>query len=87
MFTPYYILAVGFGAFAVVVSMIGIKGKSDSFPGRFYGPILLVGVLIAVSTLVFVWRGGEKEEEHRKKEETALIQSGAAVAPLAAVRR
>lgn len=72
MFTPYYILAVSFGAFAVIVSVIGIK-KPD-FPGKFYGPLILIGVLFAVATFAFVWRGGEEEVEHREHEEAQGAQ-------------
>lgn len=67
MFTPYYICAVSFGAFAVIVSIIGIKRPND-FPGKFYGPMILVAVLLGLATVGFVWRGGEKEVEHREHE-------------------
>lgn len=75
MFTVYYILAVGFGAFAVIVSVIGMKDSSDSFPGKFYGPIILVGIAFAVATFAFAWRGGEKEVEHRDHEKAAETAS------------
>jgi hypothetical protein len=68
MFTPYYILAVGFGAFAVIVSLIGMKNP-ESFPGKFSGLVMLIGALIGIATFVFVWRGGEDELDHKKAEE------------------
>lgn len=71
MFTPYYILAVSFGVFAVIVSVIGFKVKPDTFPGKFYGPIILVGVAFAISTFAFAWSGGEQEVEHRKHADEA----------------
>jgi hypothetical protein len=67
-FTPYYFLAVGFGIFAVIVSVIGIKRPND-FPGKFNGLVILIGILFAVATFAFVWRGGEKEVDHREHEE------------------
>ncbi len=85
MFTPYYFLAVGFGAFAVIVSLIGLKNPSeDSFPGRFYGPIILIGVVLGVATVAFVWRGGEKEVEHREHEQAAESHEAASAAELPA---
>jgi hypothetical protein len=68
MFTPYYFLAVGFGAYAVIVSVIGMKRPND-FPGKFMPLIILIGIAIGVATIGFVWRGGEKEVDHRKAEE------------------
>ncbi|MFT4048304.1 MAG: hypothetical protein QM648_00520 [Solirubrobacterales bacterium] len=79
-FTPYYFLAVGFGAFAVIVSVIGMK-KPNDFPGRFSGLIMLAGVLLGVATFVFVWRGGEKEVDHRNHESKS--DEGASLTPLA----
>jgi hypothetical protein len=70
MFTPYYFLAVGFGAFAVIVSLLGMK-RPDDFPGKFMGLVILGGVVLGLATFVFVWRGGEKEVDHRKAEEAA----------------
>lgn len=67
-FTPYYFLAVGFGLFAVIISVIGMK-KPQDFPGKFYGPMILVGVIFAIATFTFVWRGGEKEVDHRNAEQ------------------
>lgn len=66
-FTPYYFLAVGFGAFAVIVSLIGMKSP-ESFPGKFSGLVVLIGVIFGVATFAFVWRGGEKEVDHRNAE-------------------
>lgn len=84
MFTPYYFLAVGFGVFAVIVSVIGIK-KPQSFPGGFYVPMMLIGAVIGIATLAMVWRGGEKEQEHRKHEaEQKAHEAGASVNPLPA---
>lgn len=83
MFTPYYILAVCFGAFAVIVSVIGIKDKSGSFPGRFFGPLIVIGALFAISTFAFVWRGGEKELDHINHEKAAAAHE-AGQAPAAA---
>lgn len=83
MFTPYYILAVGFGAFAVIISVIGMKRPND-FPGRFSGAIVLAGLVIGIATLVFVWRGGEKEEEHRDHEQAGQAAEAAAANPLPA---
>lgn len=81
-FTPYYFLAVGFGAFAVIISVVGIK-KPD-FPGRFYGPLILIGVIFAVATFVFVWRGGEKEVDHREHEQAAEAHQTGSVTTLPA---
>jgi fatty acid desaturase len=87
MFTPYYILAVGFGVFAVIVSLIGIKSENEDFPGRFFGPIILVGVLFAVLTFGFAWRGGEKEVEHREHEQSSAAHEAAStVQPPTGVR-
>lgn len=79
IFTPYYILAVSFGAFAVIVSLIGMK-KPD-FPGKFYGPLILIGVLFAVATFTFVWKGGEEEVEHREHGGDTKAEEGASVSP------
>lgn len=84
MFTPYYILAVSFGVFAVIVSLIGIKGNSESFPGKFSGPIIIAGVLFAVLTFGFAWRGGEKEVEHREHEQQAAEHESASTVELPA---
>jgi hypothetical protein len=78
MFTVYYILAVGFGAFAVIVSLVGMKDHSDAFPGKFYGPIILAGIVFAIATFAFAWRGGEKEVEHRDHEQSAESARNAA---------
>lgn len=66
-FTPYYFLAVGFGVFAVIVSVLGMK-KPNDFPGRFMPLVVLIGILFGVATFGFVWRGGEKEVDHREHE-------------------
>lgn len=69
MFTPYYILAVAFGLFAVIVAVIGIKNP-DNFPGRFFAPLVALGLIIGVSTVVMVWRGGDEEvatPEHKEQ--------------------
>lgn len=68
MFTPYYFLAVGFGAFAVIVSVIGMKRPND-FPGKFMGLVILGGVVFGIATFAFVWKGGEEEVDHREHEE------------------
>lgn len=82
IFTPYYILAVAFGAFAVIVSVVGMKDASgEKFPGRLYGPIILVTVAFAVATFAFVWSGGEKEVEHREHGGDSKSEEGASLAP------
>jgi hypothetical protein len=82
IFTPYYILAVAFGAFAVIVSVVGMKDSSgEKFPGRLYGPIMLVGVVFAIATFVFVWSGGEKEVEHREHGGDTKSEEGASLTP------
>ncbi|MGK2878289.1 MAG: hypothetical protein ACSLFF_06900 [Solirubrobacterales bacterium] len=82
MFTPYYILAVGFGVFAVVVSLVGIKRPND-FPGKFTSLVVVIGVLFAVATFAMVWKGGEEEVDHREHEEAAkaLEASGSSEMP------
>jgi hypothetical protein len=67
MFTPYYILAVGFGLFAVIVSVIGMKRPND-FPGKFMPLVVILGLAFGVATFAFVWKGGEEEVEHREHE-------------------
>lgn len=67
MFTPYYILAVGFGLFAVIVSVIGMKRPND-FPGKFTPLVVILGLAFGVATFAFVWKGGEEEVEHREHE-------------------
>lgn len=67
MFTEYYILAVGFGLFAVVVSVIGMKRPND-FPGKFTPLVVILGLAFGVATFAFVWKGGEEEVEHREHE-------------------
>jgi hypothetical protein len=75
MFTPYYILAVGFGVLATIVSLIGLKKAGDeNFPGKLATPIMLAGALIGIGTFVFVWRGGEEELDHKKHEQEHQIQ-------------
>ena len=70
MFTPYYILAVGFGAIATLVSLYGLKRAGDeNFPGKLATPMMLVAALLGIATFTAVWRGGEKEVEHRELEE------------------
>lgn len=72
MFTPYYIFAVAFGVFALIVTAIGLKNAAnEDFPGKLYGPIMLIGLILAVGTFAFAWSGGEKEADHRKHEEAA----------------
>jgi hypothetical protein len=75
-FTPYYFLAVGFGAFAVVVSLIGMKRPND-FPGKFTPLVVLIGVAFAVATFAFVWRGGEKEVDKRDQEQAQQAHEAA----------
>lgn len=72
MFTPYYFLAVGFGAYAVIVSVIGMKRPND-FPGKFMGLVVLGGVVLGIATFAMVWRGGEKEADHREHEEAGQM--------------
>jgi uncharacterized membrane protein SpoIIM required for sporulation len=79
MFTPYYILAISFGAFAVIVSVLGSK-KPQTFPGDFYIPMLLIAAVIGVATIAMVWRGGEKEQEHRAQEAAQQGEAPAASA-------
>lgn len=67
MFTPYYILAVGFGLFAVIVSVIGMKRPND-FPGKFTPLVVILGLAFGIATFGFVWKGGEEEVEHREHE-------------------
>ena len=83
MFTPYYFLAVGFGVYAVLVSVIGMKRPND-FPGRFMGLIILGGVLIGIATFAMVWRGGEKEVEHREHEEAGQMHKTSSTTTLPA---
>ena len=75
-FTPYYFLAVGFGAFAVIVSLIGMK-KPNDFPGKFMPLVILIGVAFGVATFAFVWRGGTKEVDHREHEEAQQAHEAA----------
>lgn len=67
MFTPYYILAVGFGVFAVIVSVIGMKRPND-FPGKFMPLVVILGLAFGIATFGFVWKGGEEEVDHREHE-------------------
>lgn len=67
MFTEYYILAVGFGLFAVIVSVIGMKRPND-FPGKFTPLVIILGLAFGIATFAFVWKGGEEEVEHREQE-------------------
>jgi hypothetical protein len=84
MFTPYYFLAVGFGVFAVLVSVIGMK-KPNDFPGKFMPLVVLAGVAIGVATVAAVWIGGNKEVEHRDAEEAAQhAETSSVIAPLPA---
>lgn len=85
-FTPYYFLAVGFGVFAVIVSVIGMK-KPNDFPGKFMPLVILIGVLFGVATFGFVWRGGEKEVDHRKAEAAEQAESSSAATPPAGVTK
>jgi hypothetical protein len=81
MFTAYYFLAVGVGAFAVLVSVIGIKSP-EKFPGKLYGLVILGGVILGVATFAAVWHGGEKEVEHREAEESGHHAETSSVIPL-----
>ncbi|MBI2691715.1 MAG: hypothetical protein HYX29_07225 [Solirubrobacterales bacterium] len=76
MFTPYYILAVGFGLFAVVVSVIGMKRPND-FPGKFTPLVVMLGIAFGIATFAFVWRGGEAEVDRRAKEDAEKAQKEA----------
>lgn len=73
MFTPYYILAVGFGLFAVIVSVIGMKRPND-FPGKFTPLVVILGLAFGIATFAFVWKGGEEEVEHREREAAEKAQ-------------
>ena len=86
MFTPYYILAVGFGAFAVIVSVIGMKRPND-FPGKAMPLVILLGVAFGVATFGFVWHGGNQEVDHRKAEEAAQAhETGSIQLPPAGIK-
>lgn len=75
MFTPYYILAVSFGAFATIVSLWGIKNKNNAdYPGRFAGLLMLIGVVFGIATFGFVWKGGEEELDHKKHEQQHQLE-------------
>ena len=49
--TAYYILAVGFGVLATIISVYGIwgPGKTDNFPGKLSVPLMLLFFVIAVA--------------------------------------
>jgi hypothetical protein len=83
MFTPYYFLAVGFGVYAVIVSVIGMKRPND-FPGKFMPLVILIGVAFGVATFAFVWRGGEKEVDHRNAEKAEAAHETSSVNTLPA---
>lgn len=78
MFTPYYILAVGFGVLATLVSVYGfaIKKGDPNFPGSLSGPIMIVAAIIGIATFGFVWKGGEEELDHKKHEEEQQLKEG-----------
>lgn len=75
--TAYYILAVGFGALAVVISSYGIwgPGKKSSFPGAMAVPLMLLFLVIAVATLaaLTIGAGNEHDEGESKGEAAALV--------------
>lgn len=79
MFTPYYILAVSFGAFAVIVSVVGMK--KPAITDKFSGLIMLIGVVFGIATFAFVWKGGEEEVEHREHHDVTKAEEGASVTP------
>lgn len=78
MFTPYYILAVGFGLLATLLAFYGFIVKKDDpeFPGKLSGPIMMLAAIIGIATFSFVWKGGEEELEHKKHEEEKQAQEG-----------
>ena len=78
MFTPYYILAVGFGVLATLLSFYGFVVKKDDpdFPGKLGGPVLFVAVILGIATFSFVWKGGEEELEHKKQEQEKQLEEG-----------
>ncbi len=78
MFTPYYILAVGFGVLAALLSFYGFTVKKDdsSFPGKLGGPIMFVALILGIATFSFVWKGGEEELEHKKHEQEKQLEEG-----------
>lgn len=79
-FTPYYILAVAFGAFAVLVSVVGMK--KPAITDKFNGLIILIGIAFGIATFAFVWHGGEEEVEHREHEEhESKADEGASTSP------
>lgn len=63
--TAYYILAVSFGALAVIVSAYGIwgPGKKSDFPGALSIPLMLLFLVMAVATLTALTIGANNEEE------------------------
>ena len=63
--TPYYILAVAFGAFATVLFLVGHKKPGD-FPGKLYAPIILTAVVFAGATMtaVIVGSAAHSDESH-----------------------
>ena len=69
MFTAYYILAVSFGVIMALISLYAIKFRpDDSFPGKFYGPLMILGIFFAIATLGAAIHGGNEEVDHRKAE-------------------
>lgn len=80
-FTAYYFLAVGFGAFAVIVSVVGMK--KPAITDKFSGLIILLGVAFGIATFVAVWSGGEKEVDHREHEQghESKADEGASLSP------
>lgn len=69
MFTAYYILAISFGVVMALISIYAIKFRpDDSFPGKLYGPLIILAVFFSVATLAAVIHGGNEEVEHRKHE-------------------
>lgn len=78
MFTPYYILAVGFGVLATLISFYSFVVKKDdpSFPGKLSGPIMIGAAILGIATFGFVWKGGEEELDHKKHEEEQQLEEG-----------
>lgn len=77
--TAYYILAVGFGVLATIISVYGIwgPGKTENFPGKLSVPLMLLFFVIAVATLTALSIGAsnehDAEHEATKGEQAALV--------------
>jgi hypothetical protein len=70
--TPYIIIACCFGAFATIVFLAGrATGWGDSFPGRFYTPLMLIAALFAIASLTSVIAGAEQEKKDKAAEKAA----------------